>query len=350
MNNATLDRPSTRLEEKSHSYKAVACDEANGINHSFDEVDNVHTADVGIPRQSSPRWQRILNLKIEFVACEAFDDPALEKDILAPPPKRETTAHPRFLKASLSRAPEGTPPYLASLYETPLLTPEQEVHLFRKMNYLNYRASIWRDAYDPGKSPETYLDQIERNLDGAYEIRNRIVQANLRLVVSIARRFVDSSNTFEDLVSDGNVPLIRAVEIFDFSRGFRFSTYATWAIRNTYVRVAPRSRLRSSRYLTGTQDLFEGTSETRTSHGEHEHKHRRVRAMVASMLERLDCREQKILMSRFGLDSSGDQKKFREISCQWDISTERVRQIVAKSLSKLRGIAQDADEDGVEYL
>jgi len=302
------------------------------------------------PVVETSRRQRILDSKIEFIECDLFLDPQFISEILDRAPRREETAHARYRKESRRTAPEGVPPFLASLYKTPLLTPEQEYHLFRKMNYRKFLAAEARDEYVSGQAEEELLCVIERHLEGARSIRNQIVRANLRLVVSIARRFVDESNLFEDLVSDGTVPLIRAVEIFDFTRGFRFSTYATWAVRNSFVRVVPRNRRRTTRFQTGTQDLFEGRAETKTSCSEHESRHKRIRAEVSRILKHLDRRERRIVMSRFGLDGSGNQKKFREISCQWNISTERVRQIVMRALGKLRGVASKFDLDYGEVL
>jgi len=286
-------------------------------------------------------YQKISDVKIEFVACEMFLVPAAHEKIMAPAPRAEDTVHERFLSESVKKPPSGIPPYLASLYETPLLTPEQEIHLFRKMNFFNYRAAELRTAIDAATVTCRQLDTIDGLLHQAHQIRNQIVQANLRLVVSIARRFVDAANTFEDLVSEGNVPLIRAVEIFDYTRGYRFSTYATWAIRNTFVRLTPRSRRRSARYLTGAQDFFDEYSDAGISPTEYEREHRQMTALVSGMLASLDNRERKIVMSRFGLDGSGTKKKFREISSQLEISTERVRQIVARALDKLRTAGAD---------
>src|SRR5581483_3907336 len=140
---------------------------------------------------------------------------------------------------SSRRAPEGLPPYLAGLYDDPLLTREQEAHLFRKMNYLKYRASKVREQIDPARARTADLDEVERLQEEALAVKNQIIRANLRLVVSIAKRHVGPSNNFFELVSDGNMSLIRAVEKFDFSRGNKFSTYASWAIMKNFARTIP---------------------------------------------------------------------------------------------------------------
>ena len=85
------------------------------------------------------------------------------------------------------KAPSGLPRYLASLYETPLLTREQEYYLFRKFNFLKYQAQKLRDQLDPAHAKASEMDQIQRLYDMAVAVKNQIVQANLRLVVSIGK-------------------------------------------------------------------------------------------------------------------------------------------------------------------
>ena len=92
-----------------------------------------------------------------------------------------------------TKAPKGLPPYLASLYEVPLLAREQEAHLFRKMNYLKFLANRLRDSIDPAQARTSDLDEVERLQDEALAVKNQIIRANLRLVVSIAKRHVGPS-------------------------------------------------------------------------------------------------------------------------------------------------------------
>ncbi len=135
-----------------------------------------------------------------------------EAEILGPLPESD-------LPTRKSRLPNDVPPYLASLYEVPLLTREQEVHLFRKMNYLKYKASTLRARADVSLSESSWLNQIEQLYEESVATKNQIITANLRVVVSIAKRYVGPAGDFSELVSDGNVSLIKAVEKFDFSRG-----------------------------------------------------------------------------------------------------------------------------------
>ena len=93
------------------------------------------------------RAHRLLETRLEFIADESFDAPGADEAILGPDPVADQAASPRRV-----RAPEGLPPYLASLYDVPLLTPDQERHLFRKMNYLKYRAHKLREELSPTRA------------------------------------------------------------------------------------------------------------------------------------------------------------------------------------------------------
>ena len=304
---------------------------------SFCAVDS--SADKG-PTAQTARARRILFQPIEFIPSQEFADPDATAEILAPTPGLPAETIQSGDLPELSKAPAGTPPYLASLYEVPLLTKAQEQHLFRKMNFLKFRAEQTRRTLGRQCPEPDLLDRIEDDLSKALAIRNYIIRANLRLVVSIAKTVVDRSNSFEELVSDGNVPLIRAVEIFDFERGTRFSTYATWAVRNSLYRSTPRNRRHHKRYLTGSDTFFESASDHRTSVGAQESYHRRLRAVIDRMLSKLDRRDKQIVIARFGLDKAGKPRKFREIAEGLNISTERVRQLLARSLGRLQEFAE----------
>lgn len=243
-------------------------------------------------------------------------------------------------------APAGTPPYLAALYDTPLLNRDEEFHLFRLMNFHKFLARAAQKRLRIRNPRGADLEQLERELRQAGKVRNLIVQANLRLVVSIAKTMVDAGNPLDELISEGNVPLLRAVEIFDYRRGLRFSTYATWAIRHSLFRLTPRNRLRRKRFMTGVDA---GDMDCRPAPVEPYALDRQVtniRAAIQAMLGDLDTRERVIVERRFGLGLADRPYKFREIAGELHISTERVRQLLARALDRLRSVA---DRDGVDW-
>ena len=168
------------------------------------------------------------------------------------------------------RLPSGLPAYMASLYEVPLLTREQEAHLFRKMNYLKYQASKLRETLDVDRPKRRLMDRIENLYEESVATKNQIISANLRLVVSIAKRYIGPAEDFFELVSDGNMSLIRAVEKFDVSRGNRFSTYATWAIMKNFARSIPAVLRHRDRFSTSHAEVFGATVDLRADPYEQE--------------------------------------------------------------------------------
>jgi RNA polymerase primary sigma factor len=285
------------------------------------------------------RARRILSTKLEFIDHESFHLLGADVEILGPMPEPSEKRAPRRAKA-----PKGLPPYLASLYEVPLLDREQEMHLFRKMNYLKYQAQEFRAKIDPARAKTSDLDEIERLQEEALAVKNQVIRSNLRLVVSIAKRHVGPSNNFFELVSDGNMSLIRAVEKFDYSRGNKFSTYASWAIMKNFARTIPEENYRRDRFVTGHEEMFEAAADNRADEHEYESALKRMQEAVKGMLGHLDERERKIIISRFGLGGVSEQT-LEQLGRELGITKERVRQIESRAQDKLRRIASEEKLD-----
>lgn len=279
--------------------------------------------------------------KIESVGSPDFEAPDAEQTILHPAPSvplyRETSAAAR-------RAPSALPAYLANLFRLPLLTPEGEFILFRRMNYLKHQACRAIEGLDPDTVSATELDRIESWLRDADAIKNQIVQANLRLVVSIAKRHVQPRQDLFELISDGNVSLMRAVDKFDYTRGFKFSTYASWAIMKNFARSIPESRRHADRYQTGWDEVLETVGATRPEEDDGEHV-TLVRRTLDHMLATLDVREQAILRQRYGLEEGGAPRTLEQIGQRFGVSKERVRQLETRAILKLRGDFQAQAEE-----
>ncbi len=291
------------------------------------------------------RARRILEEKLDFIPNVAFESPTAEADILGKSGEATTGAERKSPQARTLKAPPGLPPYLSSLYEVPLLTKEQEVCLFRRMNYLKYRAAKLRESLDPKQAASSVLDEVERLQKQALAVKNQIIRANLRLVVSIAKRHVGSTNSFDELVSDGNMSLIRAVEKFDYARGNKFSTYATWAIMKNFARSIPTEQHQRDRFVTGHEEMFAATADRRSNETEFEHDLAQMRTSIAKILGRLEDRERAIIMARFGLDESGEPHTLEEVGEELGVTKERVRQLEVRAMGKLR---QFADEEHIE--
>lgn len=280
------------------------------------------------------RAKRIWELPLDYIDNEHFAQPGADKEILGPPPQIEKPAR-------RAKAPAGLPPYLASLYEVPLLTREEEQYWFRKFNFLKYKASKLREKLDPARAKSSLMDRIERLYAQAVEVKNRLVQSNLRLVVSIAKRHVGAADDFFELVSDGNMSLIRAVEKFDYARGNKFSTYASWAVMKNFARTIPHEFKLRDRFRTSAEEMFVSTEDTRGNPFQEESDQLRRELQIDRILSRLDEREQQIIISRFGLDHAQEPQTLKEVGADLGVTKERIRQLEARALNKLRVAVQE---------
>jgi RNA polymerase primary sigma factor len=287
------------------------------------------------------RAARIMGLPLEHIGNEQFArlrSQKKEAKILGPLPESD-------LRTKKPRLPSGLPPYLASLYEVPLLTREQEMHLFRKMNYLKYKTSAQRAQLDLNQPKSRLMDRIEKRYDESVTTKNQIIRANLRLVVSIAKRYVGPTGDFFELVSDGNMSLIRAVEKFDFSRGNKFSTYASWAIMKNFSRTIPAALRHRDRFCTSYPEMLSTAEGVRADHYERESAQIQRESHVQGILKRLDERELQIVTSRFGLTRGQEPLTLKQVGAAMGVTKERVRQIQCRAMSKLRNAAE---EDRIE--
>jgi RNA polymerase primary sigma factor/RNA polymerase sigma factor len=280
------------------------------------------------------RAARIMEMPLDCIPNARFARKGADNAILGPMPELDTPA-------KKARRPAGLPPYLASLYEMPLLNREQEAHLFRKYNYLKFKAAKLRSQLDPAQPKSSLMDEIEELQQQSVALKNEIARANLRLVVSIAKRHVTPDQNFFELVSDGNMSLLRAIEKFDFARGNKFSTYASWAIMKNFARTIPGEFKHRDRFRTSQDELFAATQEHRGNPLVEEGQQNQREAQIERILRRLDEREQKIITSRFGLDHAQEPQTLKEVGASLGVTKERIRQIEARALSKLRQAAQE---------
>ncbi len=292
--------------------------------------------------------------------------------------------------------------YLKEIGKVPLLTAEEEIELAQKMEtgaVAKEKIAILEKRVDGADEAEAEelrqeIRNLQRDLDAGDDAKKRLAEANLRLVVSIAQRYVGRGMLFLDLIQEGNLGLIKAVEKFDYCKGFKFSTYATWWIRQAITRaIADQARtiripvhmvetinklIRVSRQLLqelGREPLPEEIAEEmnlpvervreilkisqepvslETPIGEEEDSHlgdfiqddnvpvpadaaafTLLKEQLVEVLGTLTEREQKVLRLRFGLDD-GRARTLEEVGKEFNVTRERIRQIEAKALRKLR--------------
>ncbi len=284
--------------------------------------------------------------------------------------------------------------YLKEIGKVPLLTAEQEIDLAKAMEAgIDAEKAIAEDEEKKELSEER-IKELKQAIYEGEEAKKRLAEANLRLVVSIAKRYVGRGMLFLDLIQEGNLGLIKAVEKFDFRKGFKFSTYATWWIRQAITRaIADQARtiripvhmvetinklIRVSRQLLqelGREPLPEEVAKEmnlpvervreilkisqepvslETPIGEEEDSHlgdfiqddnvpvpadaaafTLLKEQLVEVLDTLTEREQKVLRLRFGLDD-GRARTLEEVGKEFNVTRERIRQIEAKALRKLR--------------
>lgn len=294
------------------------------------------------------RAQRLLEQPIECIYNASFDDPAMEAVIMADMPDAEGYAENR----RGMRVPKDAPPELASLYETPLLNKEQEQHLFRKFNFLKHKAGTMLKGMltptgriDPHKVRTQDLDQIDELVEQANVIKDQLIACNMRLVVSIAKKHSAQSDNFFELLSDGNMSLIRAVEKFDYSRGNKFSTYGSWAIMKNFARSIPEEKHRRERYVTGAEEVFDIAPDNRTDEQECLATAEQASHKVNRLLEYLEPREREIIRMRAGLDSNSEGMTLEKIGEKLGITKERVRQLNVRAMKKLRSLVDGQKEE-----
>lgn len=284
------------------------------------------------------RAERIFELPLDYMASPDFKKAGADERILAPTPTAPSGQR-------LPRKPSDLPAYIASLYDVPLLTAAQETHLFRKYNYLKYKTAKLREELDRARPKAQLLDEIESLYQDAIETKNLLIRSNLRLVVAVAKKYIGSTGDLFDKVSEGNLSLMRAVEKFDYTRGFKFSTYATWAIKKNYIRAYSNEIKQSDRFRTGQEEVLDASPGHRSDPTSQLAAQSRREDQVRGIMQRLTDRERQIISSRFGIGSGREPMTLKDVGVELGVSKERVRQIEARAMQKLREAAFNARLD-----
>ena len=235
---------------------------------------------------------------------------------------------------------ETMPEFLQQLCEEPPLSHAEELLLFRRYNYLKFRGEQLRLELKSRQNPAKLLEKIESLLSQASTVKQFIIQANLRLVVNIAKRHIGSHTSLFELISDGNISLMRAVEKFDYARRYRFSTYATWTISRDYARNIPAANYQLEHYVSGRDEMLDVASDGRSDGKLLRPEVLAQRDLLADILRALEPRERRILVSHFGLGRHEKPQSLENIGDSLGLSKERIRQIEARALRKLRHIVR----------
>lgn len=302
-------------------------------NVSFEQSTPSETAVLAVRpkpcRKLIEQTRELMERSIEFVPHPDFDNLNALNEI-------QNFASTAEKQGRASGKPEPGIAFVSGLVEAPLLTPDEERYWFTWMNFLKFRAERNRRRLDLTHLNSTLVKQIQSDLDEAIQARNHIVQANLRLIVALARKLTTSIDSMSDLISEGMSPLIRSVELFDISLGNRFSTYGTWAVRNQMIRWLKRARSQSEFQAGEMSCALESLPDRRPLVQASEETQQTRLAAVHQLLDLLTQRERQIITARFALEGQPHGQSLAEIAEQMGLSKERVRQIALTSLEKLR--------------
>ncbi len=273
---------------------------------------------------------RFLDRPIRFVRNAAFEDFGAAEVILGPEPEA-------IMEGSTTPDGNSADPLLLPRF-TPLGV-EQERHLFRKMNYLRFLAERLRN----GGSQQGYgtgdREEIRRLVHEADEIRKRLVEANLGLVVSRAKPFLTPQREMDSFVSEGNLALVRAVTTFDFAQHTRFSTYACAALNKAFTKFVNARPGMGLGQQPESADLLAEVVDYRAAGPSRDAWQQGLREQVAEVLSRLGDRERLVIEQRYGLNEAAEQATLKEVGDQLAISVERVRQLEKKALGRLKELA-----------
>jgi len=290
------------------------------------------------------RLKGLLKQEIGFIHNARFAEPAAGIEIFS-----ETLAlAPREEAADRRSTTAEMPAHLGRLCAAPLLTPDQERLLFERMNFLRHQATQFRSRLNAARPSRAQMELVERLLWLADWHRDRIVEANLRLVFSIVKKFVNQHNAFDDLLSDGIVALMRASDKFDFGRGFRFSTYATQVVRRDAYRSVVQKQEERQKVSSGLQDLGLDFSDEGRAPAMSEKRWHTLRSHLSVMLGDLDRREKLIVRARFALGSHRRVQTLQALADRLGVSKERVRQLEKRALEKLTAMAGNIDVGALE--
>jgi RNA polymerase primary sigma factor len=215
------------------------------------------------------------------------------------------------------------------------------------MNYAKYRANLLRSELDPDRIDASVIEEIKSLVARAQSIRDHIIKANMRLVMSVVKKFVTPQHSFDDMLSEGVFSLMQAVEKFDYSRGFRFSTYAYRSIARSAYRSVTSARKEEAQMTRDAEDWAFEHVDDRSSSPSSERVWSKLREATASMLDRLDRRERFIVRSRYALGSHRKVKTFQYLADKLGVSKERVRQLEQRAVSKLQGMAEELETEEI---
>ncbi|MDF1743954.1 MAG: sigma-70 family RNA polymerase sigma factor [Gimesia sp.] len=286
------------------------------------------------------RTLELLETEINFIPNAAFNSADLEEEILAESMPDELHISGDLLTLNTS---QNISSHLSRLCQAEVLTVDAERNLFRRMNYFKFKANVLRSQLDPAAPDEYKINKIDQYLSEALNSRAHLIRSNMRLVVSIVKKCVTPHVSFDELLSDGIWSLIKAADKFDYSRGFRFSTYAYHAISNFAYRKIADQRKTNVRFMPATHSSMLDEASEQSKPVMDVRIWQEMSELLAKTMNHLDEREQLIIEGRFALGDQHNVRTFQSLADELGISKERVRQLEKRAVAKLRLEAAETD-------
>lgn len=384
----TVDTMLSALAANPEVQAIMAQAQAEGRITAADLAEKLSTLDL-TPDETDAVYQRLIEVGVDVVEDESIREEEAEEE----PPQEARIRAQREIDQAL-KAPPSDPVrmYLKEIGRVALLTAQEEVDLAKRIEAGELsEARLVRERHE---LMEGEWRELEWQVRDGHRAKRHLVEANLRLVVSIAKRYLGRGMAFLDLIQEGNLGLIRAVEKFDYTKGYKFSTYATWWIRQAITRaIADQARTiripvhmvetinklariqrqlvqdlgrdptadeiaaqmeLSAEKVRDIQKISQEPVSLETPIGEEEDSHladfiedteavvpierasfRLLQEQLESVLYTLGPRERDVIIMRFGL-RDGQPKTLEEVGRTFGVTRERIRQIESKTLSKLR--------------
>jgi RNA polymerase primary sigma factor len=338
--------------ERLHPEKPVFAYKKGTITpHEANEIFKQYKQNVSVPKlaqrfnRSRSTIYRIINQRramvllahrIEYIPSDEFLSKPIAEQILAEPIDLKLPDRGKSIESFNLDGEHLLPEYLQVLKTTPVLSREQEKELFRRYNYLKFLASGVLSGINLTSFSSKQITQAEEYLAEAEDIRRILVEANLRLVVSIASKHTTSGAAFLDLVSKGNYAIIQAVEEYDYNSSVRFGRRASLAISKEYAKVSGKdtelSRRKAASLANIQKDLKDHAADIIALE-------RARHSLTQVIKEELAEREQFVVLNHFGLVGLPIKRKtktLQQIGDELGLTKERVRQIELEALQKLR--------------
>jgi RNA polymerase primary sigma factor len=305
---------------------------------------------LGLSSDEERTLRQILSEPMDYIDSEEFRKPGAERRIYeeAPPVEKPDVSWYRPLMD------DPSPKYTTTKKPgTLLLTAAEERVLFLQYNYARHRVSELQSEIGPNEPGEEQARDILRWYRLAQEYREQIAETNLALVLAMAKRTRMSEVDFADLVSEGNMALLRSVDKFDCGRGFKFSTYACRAILKAFSRQGMKLSKYRQRFPTDFDPALEKSNHLETIRRTHEEE---VAEEIKHIVERneadLSDVEMTVVQHRFGLNAKEGQVPLtlEQVGQIIGVTKERVRQIQNKALEKIRAVLEENVADSVREV